>query len=85
MMDQSAYLMNLTVQSVGQYFQYAVLQLSFHTDAFGQLRSGEGRAIDDNASATWWFDAWTVFYVRTQVGTGKSQYSASSCAFHSPI
>lgn len=62
MMDQSAYLMNLMIQTVGYYFQIAIFQLPFHTDAYGQLRSGEGRATDGNASATWWFDAWTVFY-----------------------
>lgn len=62
MMDQTAYLMNLAVQTMGQYIQYAFLQLSFHTDAFGQLNSGEGRAVDGNAAATWWFDAWTIFY-----------------------
>ena len=63
MMDNSSYLMNLTVQTAGQYFQYAIFQLSFHTDAFGQLLPGEGRAIDGNAAETWWFDAWTIFYV----------------------
>lgn len=63
MFDQSAYLMNLAVQTMGQYLQFAIFQLPFHTDAFGQLYPGEGRAIDGNAAATWWFDAWTIFYV----------------------
>ena len=64
MMEQSAYILNLAVQTLGQYLQYAVFQLGFHTDAFGQLRSGEGRATDGQAAAVWWFDAWTIFYVR---------------------
>jgi hypothetical protein len=37
--------------------------LNFHTDAFGQLKEGEGRATDGNAAATWWMDAWTIFYI----------------------
>ena len=64
MMDKSSYIINLTVQSFGQYLHYVVFQLPFHTDAFGQLKTGEGRAIDENAAAAWWFDAWTIFYVR---------------------
>ncbi|CAB9508081.1 Glycine betaine/proline/choline/ectoine transporter VP1456 [Seminavis robusta] len=62
MMEQSAYLLNLFVQTVGQYLQYSIFQIPFHTDAFGQLRPGEGRATDGKAAATWWYDAWTIFY-----------------------
>jgi choline-glycine betaine transporter len=63
MMDQSSYILNLMVQTFGYYLQTSIWQLPFHSDAFGQLREGEGRAIDGAAAATWWFDAWTIFYV----------------------
>jgi choline-glycine betaine transporter len=63
MMDDSSYILNLMVQTFGYYFQTSIWQLQFHTDAFGQLREGEGRAVDGAAAATWWFDAWTIFYV----------------------
>jgi choline-glycine betaine transporter len=62
-MERSSYILNLMVQTTGYYFQYSIFQLPFHSDAFGQLREGEGRAIDGNAAATWWMDAWTIFYV----------------------
>jgi hypothetical protein len=53
----------LIVQTTGNVIQNSFFQLPFHTDAFGQLREGEGRAIDDHAAAAWWMDAWTIFYV----------------------
>jgi choline-glycine betaine transporter len=62
-MDRSNYLLNLMTQTFGYYFQTGIWQLPFHTDAFGQLREGEGRAVDGHAAAVWWFDAWTIFYV----------------------
>jgi len=62
-LDKTNYLLNLMVQEVGYYFQYSLLQLNFHTDAFGQLNDGEGRAVDDGAAAAWWMDAWTIFYI----------------------
>lgn len=37
--------------------------MNFHTDAFGQLKHGEGRAVDGNSAATWFMDAWTIFYI----------------------
>ena len=51
------------VQSIGYYFQYNFFLINFWTDAFGQLRESEGRAIDGNAAASWWMDSWTVFYM----------------------
>jgi choline-glycine betaine transporter len=63
LMDRSTYIINLMVQTFGYYFQSSIWQLPFHTDAFGQLRPSEGRAVDGAAAATWWFDAWTIFYV----------------------
>jgi choline-glycine betaine transporter len=43
--------------------QYSIFQLNFQTDAFGQLKTGEGRAVDGNSAATWFMDAWTIFYI----------------------
>jgi choline-glycine betaine transporter len=53
----------LDLQEIGYYLQYSILQLNFHTDAFGQLKTGEGRAVDGNSAATWFMDAWTIFYI----------------------
>lgn len=50
-------------QTTGYYFQYSIFQIPFHTDAFGQLREGEGRAIDGGAAESWWLDGWTILYV----------------------
>eukprot|EP00529_Nitzschia_sp_RCC80_P018270 CAMPEP_0113497580 /NCGR_PEP_ID=MMETSP0014_2-20120614/30706_1 /TAXON_ID=2857 /ORGANISM="Nitzschia sp." /LENGTH=830 /DNA_ID=CAMNT_0000391529 /DNA_START=106 /DNA_END=2598 /DNA_ORIENTATION=- /assembly_acc=CAM_ASM_000159 len=62
-LDKTNFLLNLMVQEVGYYFQWSTLLLNFHTDAFGQLQEGEGRAVDGQAAATWWMDAWTIFYI----------------------
>jgi hypothetical protein len=37
--------------------------MNFHTDAFGQLVHGEGRDTDGHAAASWFMDAWTIFYI----------------------
>ena len=60
--DNTAYLMNLMVQSTGHYIHYSTWWLNFWTDAFGQLREGEGRAAA-GSGAIWWMDAWTIFYM----------------------
>jgi choline-glycine betaine transporter len=62
-MDNTKYLFNLIVQSTGYYFQWSIFQLNFQTDAFAQLKFGEGRASDGLSAETWWMDAWTVFYM----------------------
>lgn len=62
-LDKTNFLLNLMVQEVGYYFQWSLLLLNFHTDAFGQLQSGEGRAVDEGAAEAWWMDAWTIFYI----------------------
>lgn len=62
-LDNTSYLLNLIVQSTGYYIQNSIIVVSFWTDAFGQLREGEGRAIDGQAAAVWWMDAWVVFYM----------------------
>lgn len=61
-LENTSYILNLQVQSIGHYFQWAIFQINFHTDAFGQLREGEGRAVDGNAADETWLDAWTIFY-----------------------
>jgi len=59
-MEKTSFILNLLVQELGYYLQTAVVELNFWTDAFGQLKPGEGRT--EGASATWWMDAWMVFY-----------------------
>ncbi|KAG7351478.1 choline/carnitine/betaine transporter [Nitzschia inconspicua] len=44
--NKTNYLLNLMVQETGYYLQWSILQLNFHTDGFGQLQTGEGRAVD---------------------------------------
>jgi choline/glycine/proline betaine transport protein len=61
-LDDTTFLLNLTAQEVGVYLQRSVLELNFWTDAFGQLRSGNGRSVDGKSAEMWWMDAWTVFY-----------------------
>lgn len=62
-LDRTSYQLNLMIQSIGYYFQNNMFLINFWTDAFGQLREGEGRAVDDSAAEQWWMDAWTVFYM----------------------
>jgi hypothetical protein len=50
-------------QVTGMQTQYNIFLVNFCTDAFGQLREGEGRAIDDRAAEQCWMDAWTIFYM----------------------
>ena len=54
--ENTWYLLNLYVQSIGYYIQY-IIQLGFHTDAFAQL----GQA-PDKLEAPAWIDGWTIFY-----------------------
>eukprot|EP00413_Alexandrium_margalefii_P000729 CAMPEP_0204518760 /NCGR_PEP_ID=MMETSP0661-20131031/4365_1 /ASSEMBLY_ACC=CAM_ASM_000606 /TAXON_ID=109239 /ORGANISM="Alexandrium margalefi, Strain AMGDE01CS-322" /LENGTH=978 /DNA_ID=CAMNT_0051524225 /DNA_START=45 /DNA_END=2979 /DNA_ORIENTATION=- len=60
-MDRPWYLCNMMVQSLGYHFQY-FLELSFFTDTFGQLKTGEGRATDGFGAGESWMDWWTIFY-----------------------
>ena len=75
-LEKTNYIFNLGVQSVGYYFQWSIFQLNFHTDAFGQLDDGEGRAIDGQAAPVWFMDTWTVFYM---VRTLDKCYFAFDC------
>ena len=50
------YILNVYVQGVGYYFQYAI-ELSFHTEAYAQ----EGNAPDGKENPKW-MEEWTIFY-----------------------
>lgn len=54
--DDTRFLLNLYVQSIGYYFQ-SILQLGFHTEAFAQLGNAP-----DGKQASEWMDNWTIFY-----------------------
>jgi hypothetical protein len=62
-LERTNYIFNLAVQSIGFYLQWSIIQLNFHTDAFGQLTEGEGRAVDGEASPAWFMNSWTIFYM----------------------
>ena len=54
--DDSWFLLNLYVQSLGYYLQ-SLVQLAFHTEAFAQLGNAP-----DGREAQQWMDSWTIFY-----------------------
>ncbi|GBG27519.1 Hypothetical Protein FCC1311_037422 [Hondaea fermentalgiana] len=66
-LDDTKYLLNIAVESIGWYFQNNLVQVAFATDAFAQLTRGNGRGIDGDqyeglgASASW-MNSWTIFY-----------------------
>merc|ERR1719154_54839 len=69
-MDNTVYLLNLYVQSLGFYFQW-IIQIGFHSDAFAQLGPSagaeeRGRFIPDGFMSTdgpsGWMNGWTIFY-----------------------
>jgi len=69
-LDNTVYLLNLYVQSMGYYFQY-ILQIGFHSDAFEQLgpsagAEDRGRSIPEGFVSTdgpaGWMNGWTIFY-----------------------
>ena len=69
-LDQTEYLLNLFIQSLGYYFQN-FLQLGWHTDAFEQLGPAHGskdrnRLIPANHEQpdgpSDWIHTWTLFY-----------------------
>ena len=71
LMDDTFYLLNLFVQSIGFYFQY-IIQLGWHTDAFEQAVPSYGGAetrnrfipegFDKPDGPDNWMDDWTMFY-----------------------
>jgi choline-glycine betaine transporter len=62
-MEKTYYLLNLIVQTAGTYMQWNIFQMPFWTDAFGALKSGEGRSVDGKSGADWWIGGWSVFYM----------------------
>ena len=69
-LDNTVFLLNLYVQSVGQYLQWLV-QIGFHTDAFEQLGPSYGAQqrerflpdnMENNDGPAGWMNDWTVFY-----------------------
>ena len=70
-MDDTFYILNLFVQSIGYYFQY-IMQLGWHTDAFEQVLpsyggvENRGRFIPEGFEKPDgpedWMDDWTMFY-----------------------
>ena len=54
--DNTFFLLNLYVQSIGYYLQNFT-QIGFHTEAFAQLGNAP-----DGRQAPQWIDAWTIFY-----------------------
>mmetsp|Transcript_1044 Transcript_1044/g.1754 ORF Transcript_1044/g.1754 Transcript_1044/m.1754 type:complete len:836 (+) Transcript_1044:578-3085(+) len=66
-LDDTKYLLNVAVQSIGSYFQYNILQVFFATDAFAQLTRGNGRGIDGDqyqglGATADWMNSWTIYY-----------------------
>jgi len=59
--DSPWYLLNVLVQSVGYHFQHFI-EISFDTDAFAQLRTGEGAPNDGRGASSTWMNGWTLFY-----------------------
>mmetsp|Transcript_5612 Transcript_5612/g.13001 ORF Transcript_5612/g.13001 Transcript_5612/m.13001 type:complete len:820 (+) Transcript_5612:244-2703(+) len=62
-MEKSYYLLNVLVQSTGDYLQWCIFQVPFYTDAFAGLKEGEGRASDGKSAPAAWMGWWTVFYM----------------------
>jgi choline-glycine betaine transporter len=57
-MDDTFFLMNLFVQTIGHYFQY-VTEIGFYTGAFDQP---EHAAPDGRQEYRGWMNDWTIFY-----------------------
>merc|ERR550532_1694121 len=60
-LDAPWYMLNVMVQSFGYHLQY-FLELGFFCDAWGQLKDGEGKAIDGKGANPAWMSWWTIFY-----------------------
>lgn len=61
-LDDTTFLLDLIVQSTGQYFQWTIFQTNFLTDAFDRLPEGGGSAVDGNGADKSWMASWTLFY-----------------------
>lgn len=61
-LDKTSFLLNVMVQEVGMYISTSLVTLNLHTDPFGQLHEGLGRATDGMAADENWMNTWTIFY-----------------------
>ena len=71
-MDNSVYILNLLVQSLGYYMQH-LIQLGTHTDVFEQLGSSKNgldreRLHYSSDGPSDWMDSWTMFYWGMWIG-----------------
>jgi choline-glycine betaine transporter len=60
-LDEPWFILNLITQSIGYHFQN-LIQLGFYTDAFAQLKNGQGKSTDGLGANGAWMDWWTIFY-----------------------
>jgi len=60
-LDGPAYLINVMLQVFGAYLQ-DFIGMSWTTDAFAQLKFGNGKVIGGSGAAANWMNGWTVFY-----------------------
>ena len=69
-LDDTSYLLNLYVQSIGSYFQH-ILKLGSHTDAFEKLGPSSGftdrnrwvpEGVESADGPKSWMESWTLFY-----------------------
>eukprot|EP00438_Fugacium_kawagutii_P010746 Skav218262 [mRNA] locus=scaffold2035:159554:161545:- [translate_table: standard] len=60
-LDETWYLLNVLVSTLGFHLQY-FLETAFNTDAFAQLRPGNGQPNDGKGASPSWMNGWTIFY-----------------------
>jgi choline-glycine betaine transporter len=83
-LDDSRFLLNLTVQEIGYFLQHSMIQLNFWTDAFGQLREGSGRAVDDKAADETWMEyVFTLAFCCFSACPTRNTLYSHSRIFHS--
>jgi len=60
-LDDHWYILNVVTQAFGVYIQW-IIQIGWFTDAFAQLKFGEGHSLDGEGANSAWMDWWTIFY-----------------------
>ena len=60
-LDETWYILNVLVSSLGFHLQH-IIEISFDTDAFAQLRPGNGQPNDGLGADPSWMNGWTIFY-----------------------
>jgi choline-glycine betaine transporter len=61
-MDRTSFLLNLMVEGTGTYFAWMPI-MTFATDSFDSLRTGEGVDPEGFEAVDTWMNGWTVFYM----------------------